>query len=60
MVDKNIEAFIMYMTFLSLRKLTIIIYPTKIVLLLIKKIKILNKYLDFLDVFFFKKRLWYY
>lgn len=60
MIDKNIEVFIMQVTFwLGL----ILIYPakkTQIVLLLTKKIKILTKYSDFSDVFlefFFLKLL---
>ena len=55
-MDKHIEAFMMYVTFL----LTMAIYlakKTQIVLLVAKKLKILIKYLDFSDIFLEKKAL---
>ena len=55
-LDKHIEAFIMYITFL----LTMAIYParkTYIALLIVKKIQIATKYLDFLDIFLKEKAL---
>lgn len=51
---ENVKAFIMHMTFLSLRKSIIRIPPAKkaqIILLFVKKIKIPTKCLDFSDVF---------
>ena len=56
MLNKHVEAFVVYVTFL----LTIAIYSFKkvqITLLIAKKVKILTKYLDFLDVFLEEKAL---
>ena len=55
-LNKDVEAFIEYITFL----LIIVIYQTKktqIALLIIKKVKIPTKYLNFLDIFLEKKAL---
>ena len=57
-LDENIESFIVYMTSL----LTIALYSAKkaqIALLVTKKVKILPKFLDFLDVFSKKRLLCY-
>ena len=54
-LDKIIKAFVIYIISFSLN--LIIIYLTKkayIALLIAKKVKVLTKYLDFLDVFFKK------
>ena len=53
-MNKNIEAFVVYLSFLRL-KITIYL-PKKahIALLLAKKVIVLAKYLDFIDVFFQK------
>ena len=55
-LDDHVETFIIYMTFL----LTIVIYlvrQAQIALLITKKMQILFKYSDFLDVFSKKKAL---
>lgn len=52
MLDKNVEAFVMYVTSFNLSLM--LIHPTKkaqIASLITKKIKILVKYLDFSNVF---------
>ena len=52
--DENIEAFMVHITFFSLRKPIILIHPAReiqIALLLTKKVKILTKYSDFFNVF---------
>lgn len=60
-LDENVEVFVVHITFLNLsKKPTIIIYPVKeaqIVLLLIKEVKIPNKYSNFSNVFSEKKAL---
>lgn len=53
-LDENVEAFIVQMTSLNLRKLKMSIHPprkTQITLLFAKKLKIPAEYLDFSDVF---------
>ena len=53
-MDKHVEAFIIYITFL----LTMAIHPaikTQIALLISKKVQILAKYWDFLNVFLEEK-----
>lgn len=57
-LDKNIEIFVIHVIFFSLS--LILIYLTKIIyiiLLFIKKIKILVRYLDFSNVFSKKNAL---
>lgn len=57
-LDKNIEAFVVYVTSLSLSLMSIYLAKkAQIVLLLARKIKILAKYLDFSDVFLEEKPL---
>ena len=57
-LDKNIEAFVVYITSFSLNLILIYLaWEVYIVLLIIKKVKILIKYLDFLNVFLEKKAL---
>ena len=59
-LDENIKAFVIYVTFFSLKELTMIIHLVKeaqIALLLAKKVKILTKYSDFSDVFSEEKAL---
>lgn len=59
-MDEKIRTFIVYVTFLSLSKPTILIYSIKkaqIALLITKKMKILIKYSDFSNVFWEKKAL---
>lgn len=59
-LNKNIEAFVVYVTFFSLKKQTMTIYPirkTQIASLLTKKITIFNKYSDFSNVFLEKRAL---
>lgn len=59
-LDKNVEVFVMYITFFSLEKLTITIHLTRkvqIILLLTEKVMIFNKYSDFFNIFFIKKKL---
>lgn len=54
MLDEIVEAFMVYMTFSSQSKPTILIYLAKeaqIVLLITKEVKIPGKYLDFSNVF---------
>lgn len=49
-IDKNVKAFLVHMIFFSYKKLTIIIdlaIEAQITLLLVKKVKILAKHLDF-------------
>ena len=56
MLNKNIEVFVIYMTFL----LKLAIYPTKkiqIALFIVVEVKILAKYTDFSNVFLKKKAL---
>ena len=53
MLDENIKAFVIYVSFLNLR-LKIITHPakkTQIALLFIEKVLILAKYLDFANIF---------
>ena len=57
MLDENVKAFVMYITFLSLKLMPISAQETQIALLIIKKMQIPSKYLDFLDVFLEKKAL---
>ena len=57
-VDRNVKVFVMYMTSLSLNLMLIyLIQEAQIALLVIKKVKILSKYSDFLNVFLEKKAL---
>ena len=57
-LDKNVEAFIMHITFFSLNLIPIYLaQKAQIALLIAEKIKILTKYSDFLDVFSKKKAL---
>lgn len=56
MLDKNIEAFVIYVALLSLMHLA---KKAQIALLLIKNVKILSKYSEFLNVFSKKKALYY-
>ena len=59
-LDENFETFVVHVTFFNLVPLSISVYPyskTQIVCLLIKEIKILDEYLDFVDVFLKKKAL---
>lgn len=59
-LDENVGAFIIHMTFFSLSKLTILIYPARkaqIASLIAKEIKILVKFSDFSNVFSEKKAL---
>lgn len=54
MLDENVEAFIVHMTSLNLRKLKMSIYSprkTWITLFFAKKVKIPVEYLDFSDIF---------
>ena len=56
--DNNIEVFVVHVTFLSFNFM--LIHPAqkaRIVLLVIKKVQILFKYSDFLNVFLEKKAL---
>lgn len=53
-MDKNIEAFLIYITLFNLIHLA---KKTQIVVLLIKKIIISNKYLDFINNFLEQKAL---
>ena len=56
MLDKNIEAFVVYITSFSLSLMLIYLaQKPEIVLLIAKKAKIPIKYSDFLDVFLKKK-----
>ena len=50
MIDKYVEAFIIYVAFFSLRLIHLAL-KTQIVLSLTKKMTILVKYLDFVDIF---------
>ena len=55
-LNKNIEAFIVYMTSFNFNLIPIYLAKeAQIVLLVAKKVKILIKYLDFSDVFFKEK-----
>lgn len=54
---ENIVAFLIYITFFSLEKLTIIIYLAKKAFLLTKKVTIFDKYSDFSNVFLERKAL---
>ena len=57
-LDKNIEAFVMHMTTLSLNLMPIHpVQKAQIILLVAKKVQILNKYLDFSDIFLDEKAL---
>lgn len=51
MLDKKIKAFIVYMIFLRFKMSIHLTWKAKIVLLLVEKITILAKYLDFLNIF---------
>ena len=56
--DENIEAFVVYITFLHLNSMPIhLAQEAQIALLVIEEVKISNKYLDFLDVFSKEKTL---
>ena len=58
--EENIEALVVYMTFLSLSLMLIyLVKEAQIASLLAKKVKILAKYSDFLDIFQ-KRRCQYY
>lgn len=47
-LDKNVDAFVIYMTFLNLDLILIqLVKKTQIILLITNKVKILTKYLDF-------------
>ena len=57
-MDKNVEAFVVHVTSLSLNSM--LIYPVRaaqIALLIAKKVKILTNYLDFSNVFSEEKAL---
>ena len=58
MLDKNVEAFVMYVTSFNLNSLLIYLARKAWIALLVgKKVKILIKYLDFLNVFLKEKAL---
>lgn len=51
-LDENIEVFIVHITSLSLRQITIhLAQKAQIALLIIENINILSKYLDFIDIY---------
>ena len=50
MLDKNIKVFIVYITFLNLKSIYLT-WKTQIGLLLTKKIIVLAKYLDFIEIY---------
>lgn len=53
-LDKNVEAFVVHVTFLSLSKSTMSIHPAivaQITLLIVIKVKILAEYSDFSNIF---------
>lgn len=55
-INKNIKTFVVYITSLSLSLILIYwVKKAKISLLIIEKIKIFNKYLDFINIFSEKK-----
>lgn len=57
-LDENVEAFIVYMTFIVLGSMLIhLARKGQIALLLAKEVKILAEYLDFLNAFLEKKAL---
>ena len=58
LLDKNIEVFVMYITFFSFSLILIhLAKKIKIALLLTEKVTISNKYLDFINIFLKKKVL---
>ena len=57
-MDENVEVFIMYIISLSLNSILIYLaQEAQIALLIVKKVKMATKYLDFLDIFLKKKFL---
>ena len=57
-LDENVEVFIMYITSFSLNLMLIYsVQKTRIALLTTKKVKILTKYSNFLNIFLEKKAL---
>ena len=58
MLNKNIKPFIIYRKFFNFNLMPIhLAQEAQIALLIIKKVKILTKYLNFLDIFLKKKAL---
>ena len=57
-LDKKVEVFVVYMTSFKLNLMPIhLVQKAQIALLIAKEVKILIKYLDFLNVFLKKKAL---
>lgn len=54
-MDLREEVFVIHIIYLKAKKLIFSAYETQITLLIAKKVIVPAKYLDFLDVFFFKK-----